>query len=105
MTVLHSHKNRPHVKDKSCETLPAVSDVLVHVGAAGLRGRKRANNIEHPHPRSTSICRRWEIIGFRCAPWMSVLLRGFMVALEVCIKKFLFPFARRRDLQVDAGTG
>ena len=43
MTVLHSHKIAHDVKDKIRETLPAVSDVLVHVEPLGFAARKKQN--------------------------------------------------------------
>ena len=53
MTVLHSHKIAHDVKDKIRETLPAVSDVMVHVEPLGFAARKAemehsTSNIQHP---------------------------------------------------------
>jgi divalent metal cation (Fe/Co/Zn/Cd) transporter len=53
MTVLHSHKIAHDVKDKIRDTVPAVSDVLVHVEPLGFAARKAGmehptSNIQHP---------------------------------------------------------
>jgi divalent metal cation (Fe/Co/Zn/Cd) transporter len=41
MTVLHSHKIAHDVKDKIRETMPAVSDVLVHIEPLNIAARKK----------------------------------------------------------------
>jgi cation diffusion facilitator family transporter len=53
MTVLSSHKIAHDVKDKIRDTLPSVSDVLVHIEPLGLAARlrqskKTTSNIQHP---------------------------------------------------------
>ena len=46
MTVLRSHEIAHDVKDKICDAVPAVSDVLVHIEPLGIAARKRG--MEHP---------------------------------------------------------
>ncbi len=41
MTVLHSHEIAHDVKDKICEAMPFVSDVLVHIEPAGIAAREK----------------------------------------------------------------
>jgi cation diffusion facilitator family transporter len=43
MTVLRSHEIAHDVKDKICDSLPAVSDVLVHIEPLGIAARSRRN--------------------------------------------------------------
>ena len=52
MTVLRSHEIAHDVKDKIRETMPDVSDVLVHIEPLNIAARKKTehptSNIQHP---------------------------------------------------------
>jgi cation diffusion facilitator family transporter len=51
MTVLRSHEIAHDVKDKICGSLPAVSDVLVHIEPLGIAARSRRNGTSNLESR------------------------------------------------------